>query len=278
MDFLNPTSVELSRSESRVAQFLGAHPRQVVDGSLANIAAQIGVSEPTVIRYCRKLGLSGFRALKLRLAEALANPTHNLHRLVSPDDLPLDAVQKVFDSSLEALLRVRAGLNRMPFDAVANAMAGANQWLFLGLGASGRVAEDARHKFFRLGVPSIAATDSPTMLQQAAIARTSDVVIALSGSGQTRDTFEALGIAAARGATTVAIAPSDSPVAKRANYRFGCESAEDTNVFTPTSSRLAQLCVLDGLQVAVALLRGQSASDALAFTKSALSPLRMEQS
>ena len=253
-----------------VGKWVLAHPRQVADATLASVAQQCGSSEPTVIRFCRRIGLDGFRDLTLRLTEALSRPAGYVHRDVHPDDASADAVLKVMDASIQSLLDMRAQLSSMPIDEAVAAMANARQIAFAGLGASGHVARDACHKFFSLGIPCTSLRDTPMILQFAAIAETSDVLVLLSHTGRWSEFAHAAILARERGATVVAITNPDSDLAREASLLFPCDVIEDTSVYTPMNSRLAQLALLDAIHVALALARGESASDTLRRSKDAL--------
>lgn len=261
---------DLSRAERSVAEWVLAHPRQATELPVATLARSAGTSEPTVVRFCRSVGLSGVRELKLRLAESLSRPGGYVHRDVGLDDSTADAVTKVIDRSIQALLELRTLSSSLPFDGAVRAMADARQILFAGLGASAAVARDARQKFFRLGIPVVALTDSPTLLQTAAIARPGDVLFLISHTGRWPDFVSAATVASGRGASVIGMTRPQSPLAPAVDILFGLQIAEDTNVFTPMSSRLAQLAVLDCLQVALAVSLGDSAQALLRQTKQAL--------
>ena len=260
----------LSPSEKRVAEWILAHPKEATDATLAHIAGECKTSEPTVLRFCRSLGLGGFRELGIRLAESLSAPGSYVHRDVNPDDSASDAVMKVMDASIQSLAEMRAQLSSMPVDETTRAMAAARQIAFAGLGASGHVARDACHKFFRLGIPCASLTDTPMILQFAAIAEPDDVLVLLSHTGRWREFAQAADIARERGATVVAITNPESALAGAASILFPCRVVEDTNVFTPMSSRLGQLALLDAILVALALARGASATERLKLSKDAL--------
>lgn len=260
----------LSPSERRVAEWVLAHPKEATDATLAHIAGECKTSEPTVLRFCRRLGLGGFRELGIRLAESLSAPGSYVHRDVSPDDSTSDAVMKVMDASIQSLAEMRAQLSSMPIDEATRAMAAARQIAFAGLGASGHVARDACHKFFRLGIPCASLTDTPMILQFAAIAEPDDVLVLLSHTGRWQEFAQAADIARERGATVVAITNPESALAGAASILFPCHVVEDTNVYTPMSSRLGQLALLDAILVALALARGASATERLKLSKDAL--------
>lgn len=260
----------LSKAERRVAQWILDHPREAARATLAQLAAEVGTSEPTVIRFCRRVGLRGFRDLTLRLTETLSQPGNYIHRHVNADDPPSEAAGKILDASIQALLKTREQVSRMPLADCVAAVTGCRQLLFMGLGASGYVAQDAWHKFFRLGLPCAAVNDVPSMLQAAAVAQPRDVLLLISSGGAWPDLVAAGHTAADRGATVIALTRPASPLADVAHFLLPVTADEDPDVYTPTSSRLAHLAVVDALLVAVALAQGDRARERLKASKAAL--------
>jgi len=269
---INRALPDLSPSERRVAEWIMAHPKETVRATLAHVADECGTSEPTVIRFCRHIGLKGFRELGIRLTEAISHPTSYVHRDVHSDDSSSDAALKVLDASIRSLIDMKSQLSGMPLDDAVVALAKARQIAFAGLGASGHVAGDACHKFFRLGIPCSTLTDTPMILQFAAIADPDDVLVLLSHTGRWPEFEQAARMATGRGATVIAITNPESDLAGAASILFPAQVIEDTSVFTPMSSRLAQLALLDAIHVALALTRGSGASDRLRLSKDALLP------
>ena len=269
---INQALGRLSPAEKRVAEWLLAHPREVAESTVAKVAHAAGTSEPTVIRFCRRVGLGGFRELTLRLTEALSRPDSLVHRDVSAEDSTSDATAKVLEAAIRSLVDLRGQLSTLPFDKVVRQMVHARQFVFAGLGASGHVASDASQKFFRLGTPCTALTDTPTIRQFAAIAGSGDVLFFVSKNGNTREICEAATAARDNSALVVAITDRDSMLARIADYTFACDAHEDTNIYTPRSSRLVHLAVIDALHVATALALGETAVDNLRRSKNALAP------
>ena len=261
---------DLSRAEQRVARWVVKHPKQASRATLAEVAMECGTSEPTVIRFCRSIGLDGFREFTIRLTEDLSRPVSNVHSSVSADDTASDAVTKVMDASIRSLLDMRAIMSSLPVDDAVAAMSDARQIAFAGLGASGHVAADACQKFFRLGTPSAALTNTPDILQFAGVSEPGDVIIFISHGGQWPELARAAKLAHERGATVIALTDQDSKLASLASIVFPCEGVEDPSVYTPMSSRLAHLALLDALQVALALVLGDTAVDKLRKSRQAL--------
>ncbi len=261
---------DLSRTEQRIARWVLQHPREAASSKLAAVASACDASEPSVIRFCRHIGMRGFREFTMRLTESLSRPAVFVHRNVSRDDSTIDAVAKVMDTSIRALVNVRASATSMPFEAAVATMKTARQLTFVGLGGSGHVAEDACHKFFRLGVPCNAIIDAPTALQSAAIASSADVLIIISLSGTSPALARVAQLAAERQATVIAVTDPDSLLANTAGILFSCDVLDDASIYTPMSSRLAHLAVLDALQTSLALELGETALQHLQATKAAI--------
>ena len=200
----------LSRAEKRVAEWVLAHPREAATATLADVSRASGVSEPTVIRFCRSIELAGFREFTIRLTEALSRPDSYVHRDVSPDDATSDAAMKVLDAAIQSLIDMRAQLSSMPIGQTAEILSTARQIMFAGLGASGHVARDACQKFFRLGTPCAALTDIPDILQFAAVAGPYDVLIIVSHLGNWPELDTAASTARDSGAPVIALTNPDS--------------------------------------------------------------------
>ena len=270
LDQIRQALERLSRAEKQVAQWVLAHPRQATESTVAEVARKSATSEPSVIRFCRRMGLSGFRELTIRLTEALSRPDSFVHSDVSDDDATSDATAKVIDSTIQSLIDLRTQLSTMPFDEVVASMREARQIVFAGLGASGHVASDAIQKLFRLGTPCSALTDTPTIRQFASIAKRGDVLVIISKTGNSSDLCQSALVATDNGATVVAVTQRNSQLAKSARHVFACDAYEDTSIYTPMSSRMVHLSILDALQVALALAIGEPAATNLRRSKDAL--------
>ena len=108
LNIIQQRTAELSRAEQRVARWVVEHPRQAARATLAEVSRECGTSQPTVIRFCRHMGLGGFRDFTIRLTEALSGPASNVHNDVSADDTASDAVAKVMDASIRSLVDIRS--------------------------------------------------------------------------------------------------------------------------------------------------------------------------
>jgi RpiR family transcriptional regulator, carbohydrate utilization regulator len=267
----------LRPSEQAVARFVLRHPNLVISLSFPEIAARAGVSQPTVARFCVAAGFSGYRDFKLRLAQSLAKGIPFVHRDVAPQDSMAEVGAKVFDRGIAALMTVRNHLDPAAMERATKALAKARRIEFYGLGNSGIVAMDAQHKFFRLGVPTVAYSDPHVHSMAASLLAKGDVVVAISGSGQTRELIRSVEIARDAGAETIAITASGSPLAKLAGMAIYADVPEDLDVYAPMTSRLVHLAMIDALSVGVALARGPELGARLKRAKQVISERRVDE-
>src|SRR4029453_17865911 len=124
-------------------------------------------------------------------------------------------------------------------------------------GNSGIVAQDAQHKFFRLGVNTAAISDGHVQVMSATMLQAGDRPVIISNSGRTRDLPDAADIARRKGATTILITASGSPLAQTAQganqILLAVDHPEDYDRYSSMVSRLLHLVVIDILTTAVAL-------------------------
>ena len=150
---------DMRKSERKVAEYVLSHPGDIIHMRIVDLAAKSEVSEPTVVRFCRAVDCDGFQEFKLQLAQQLASSPSFGQIAVTETDAVEEFTQKVFDSTVDTLLQVRDRLNPEILDQAVSALCAANRVEFYGFGASGAVAADAQHKFFRLQLATAAHSD-----------------------------------------------------------------------------------------------------------------------
>lgn len=268
---------QLRPSERKLADYVIDAPREVLDLAMTDFAKRAGVSQPTIARFCQALGFSGFREFKIRLAQSIASdvPAPAVFRDVRADEPAAGVAAKVLDRTIGALLQVRNSLSSDSVAAAISLLAEARRIEFYGAGGSGIAALDVQHKFFRLGVPSVAYSDPHTYTTSAALLGAGDVVVVISNTGRTRDILEAVKSALSGGAKVIAITHGSSPLARMASVGLFANVDEDTDIFSPMTSRVSHLAIGDILAVGVALARGPEFAERLAEAKGVLDRRRV---
>jgi RpiR family carbohydrate utilization transcriptional regulator len=265
----------LSPTGRRVAERTLSDPSSVASTSLADFSVECSVSEPSVIRFCRSVGCDGFRDFKLRVAASLATQFQYADIALGPGSTAAEYAAKAVDASLDALLRLRGELDPDEIEQAVTMLAEANRIEFYGVGASGVVALDAQHKFFRFSTPTTAHRDAHMQRMAAAALAPGDVLVAFSHTGRTRALISALEIAHRSGASTLAVTAHGSPLSRVCDHVVSLPATEDTDAFTPMVSRLTHLVVVDVLALGVALRGGEATSKRLQRIKEVLGSERL---
>jgi RpiR family carbohydrate utilization transcriptional regulator len=252
----------LAPAEQRVGKLCLADPRAFAKLPVSELADRAHVSKPTVVRFCRSVGYDGLSDFKLKLAGTVNEGVPFIHRSVDADDKTGDVMVKVIDNTVAAFLKYRneasSAAIEKAVDAIVNAYEAGRQIQFFGVGNSGIVAQDAQHKFFRLGINTTAYSDGHMQVMSASILRPGDCVIVISNSGRTRDLMDACDIARKNGATTITITASGSPLASASNIHLSADHPEGFDKYSPMVSRLLHLMMIDILATCVALRIGGS--------------------
>jgi len=278
----NPTLLErlteargsLRASERKVAQLVADNPAFVMNGTMAAVAEAAGVSEPTVMRFCTGLGYTGFQQFKIVLAQSLALGIPATLSGIDRDDTVPDIATKVFDHTISSLDRARRFLDPNLVAEAVDAILTASSMDLVGLGASALIALDAEQKAPLFGIPCSAPTDPHQQYMAATMARPGTVTLVISNIGRTQSVIEVARTARANGATVIAISGDETPILDHADIPLVVKTIEDTDIFTPTVSRLAGLVVIDVLATAVALRRGEEHLERLSQMKEGLARFR----
>lgn len=262
-------------SEDKVANYILTHWQEVLHLPITELAERIGVSEATIVRMCKKLGLRGFQELKIALAMEKIQPIKTVHQAVQEGDNLETILKKVFSANIRAM---EATLNVISVDELERAIeviSKARQLQIYGLGGSGPVALDAQHKFMKTGIPTVAYVDSHMMAMSASILEPGDVVIGISASGSSKDIVEALALAKNRGATTIGITHyAKTPLDRVLDIKLSVSSEETFYRTESTSARIAQLSIIDTLYIGVALRMLDKTIENLRLTREAIVPKR----
>lgn len=266
----------LRRSERKVADILLADPGAVSSLTMVTLADAAGVSQPTVSRLAKSVGCSGFADLKLRLVQEVATGVPYVgSNLSAEDDIPA-LTRKIFDGAAAGLFEVRDSLDRAAVERAVAALAAAPRIEFFGQGTSFAVAQDAYHKFFRLDIRAGLHADSIMQQVAAATLAVGDVALFISYSGRTRQMVDLAAAVRARGALVIGITAKAAPLGQLSDVVLDPHISEDTDVYLPTSSRLAQLAIVDLLAAGVFLRCRSTQSARLKAVKRAVARTRLD--
>jgi RpiR family transcriptional regulator, carbohydrate utilization regulator len=264
----------MTRAEVKIARRILAAPNDFVRASVRSAAADLGVSEPTILRFCRAVGCDGFKDLKFRLIQELAlfqAMTDQSERATKAAGATGPGASKdrdndrVFDTIIEGLTRTRDTLVYKDVLGSAQAIAKAGRVVIYGIGgSSAALATEAHNRLFRLNIPVMVFTDGYTQRMSAAILAEGDVALFVSSTGRPRELQESLELAKYYKAICIAITDKETPLGRDADICLHVGlAASGVEEFQPNPMRFAQLFVIDRLAYEVAGVLGERAHLAL---------------
>lgn len=262
LDRIKASLPSLAPAEQRVGKLVLLDPRTFASLPVAELAERAHVSKPTVVRFCRSMGYDGLSDFKLKLAGTVSEGVPFIHRSVDVDDKVGDVLVKVIDNTVAAFLKYRNDASthaiEKAVDALVDTYKHRGRIEFFGAGNSGIVAQDAQHKFFRLGINAIAYSDGHMQVMSASLLGPGDCVVIISNSGRTRDLMDAADIARKHGATVITITASGSPLASAGHIHLAADHPEGYDRYSPMTSRLMHLMIVDVVATCLALRIGGS--------------------
>jgi len=255
--------VSVARSSDKtmagLSQWVLDNQVEVAGLTIHHLARRTGVSETTVFRFCKMLGLSGYKELRFALAEGRglalgAQLAGTGASIGAPSDHGMASiVRRVIEVNSEQLLKTTSLISLEALQAAADLIVGANHVHLAGFGSSAPVAFDAYQRFLALGLTASAHSDPHILAAVTATVRPGAVFLGISCSGRTRDITDAFETAGRRGFKRIAITSDPkSPIAQMSDLVLVSavrRSAISMDVF---STRISQLAIIEMIVVALA--------------------------
>ena len=266
----------LRKSERIVADYLRENAGSRLDSSITELAKLLGVSEATVSRVSRALGYRGYPDMKLSLAEGAGNrpPFSNIPVEIDGADSIITTsgnLAMLFNSHLQGTQRLLDG-GRLE-QAIA-ALCAADKVVFVGVGGSAAICDQAAHLFMKAGLEVASFRDGYSQVIAAANLNSRSVMVGISHTGTTHAIANALWAARDNGATTIAITGDpNSLVAKASAIVFTTwqSSTPEIPLYGDfLEGRIGQLFLIDVLYLGVLFKDHAGTSRYLKATAAAL--------
>jgi len=237
---------DMGKTEKQIADWIFDNPGKIISLSIVELAEQCKCSEATIVRFSKRLGLSGYQELKISLASENGGSPVSTH--ITADDSVSGIYEKVCNDIYLSLEKTKKSLDTKQLTKAAEKICKADRIVIFGLGNSASIAIDASHKFLRAGLNAFAYSDNHMQVIAASKLGENDIAIGISHSGSSKDIVDALRIAREHGASTISITNSGkSPILKYSDIVLSTSSDETQYSILALNSRIAQLAIIDTL-------------------------------
>lgn len=249
----------LPRQERRLAEFILTAPSEIVHMGIKDLAEQCEVSAATVTRFCKNFQCKGYPDFKLKLAAEIAHAEmasrtgNTRYQDIVAGNALAGIVEAIESNHLTSIRDTTELLDLGQLERAVDALCRAKRIDLYGVATSSIVAQDFYQKLIRIGKNCTAFADSHMQITSASTLASSDVAVAVSYSGETPETIDALTCAKDAGAFTISITSyRSSAISVLADITLYSSSLEEGMRRGDMASRIAQLHIIDILFMGMA--------------------------
>ena len=254
------TQVRLTQREKKIAEYVNENREAFLNDTITEFAEKAGVSDATVVRFCRHIGYKGYQDFKMHAARDLLPRERQYNPVLERDDSASAICNKIFNSEVSVLSRTLLDISVENLVEIATRIRSSNRVVLFGTGGSMNVAKDAVHKFMKIGIMIHVYEDVDLQNMASSLLGPEDMAIVISHSGSNLNAIKCLENAKTGGAFTVALTGySRNPISKAADRTVQIASEQTIYHSESVSTRIGQLAVIDAL-VALAAFQDYDAS------------------
>ena len=264
-------------SETSIANCVLANPPRVAQMNISQLAEFSQTSVASVVRFSKAIGYKGYPEFRMALVGEVSRLGMNESQIseldsgITTDDPLEEIIRKIALADSRAIQTTAERLDVASFKKVVDAWDKATTIGIFGLASSGLVAMDLQLKLNRQGKAAVAWRDAHTALTSISLLNPGDCLVAISHSGTTLDVVEVIQEFKKRGVTIILITNAIRSMATAiADIVLHTSARETTFRSGATSSRIAQLTVVDCLCVAMAQRNWSGTKSALDQSRSAV--------
>lgn len=260
---------KMGKAEKHIADWIFENPGKIISLSIVELAELCGCSEATIVRFSKRLGLSGYQELKIALAAE--GGSSSISSSITADDPPFTMYEKICNDIYLSFEKTKKSLKSESLDLACKKISEANKIVIFGLGNSASIATDAAHKFLRAGLNSVAYSDNHMQVIAASHLTENDIAIGISHSGSSKDIVDALKISKEHGATTISITNvGKSSLLKYTDIPLFTSADETEYSILALNSRIVQLAIIDSIYHYIVLNHSQKALESIKETEHSL--------
>ena len=261
---------DMGPAEKKICDYILQNANEIIGISISELASRCGCGDATVVRFSRRLGFDGYQSLKIGIAGEI-NSASSVGGEINRTDSCFEIFKKRINNISVSLQNTESVLNAEHLEKAAQKIMSARRVVIFGLGNSAAIANDAAHKFLRLGLDAQACCDNHL---QAIIASHLDkncVAIGITHSGSSKDIVESMQLAKMSGAATICITNyGHSPIVDNSDIALFTKSDETQHSILAMSSRIAQLAIFDAIYTYIVVNSDKAAVQAIYNTEVAL--------
>jgi DNA-binding MurR/RpiR family transcriptional regulator len=253
---------------ARLASWLLQQRQKIVDLPISRFAQETGVTETTIVRFCKGIGYSGYRELRLALVQSVgvAKGLQLGAGESSPepgDGSMLSLAKKLVAINTDVLTRTPQLLDEQSLEQAVEALLQGTEVYLVGFGSSTPIALDLYQRLLRLGIRATICSDPHILTVITTNLEPGAVLFGVTYSGQSRDLVDALKAVKGREATRIVLTSNAGAAAARLADILLISAVPEMAARETVATRISQLAIVDVL--CTALIMRHRKGDAVAL-------------
>ncbi len=267
---------ELSANEKKIADFILENSALIRDYSSQNLAASVGVSQSSIIKFSQKLNYRGFTDLKLAIHEAVVKSNHDeqVDENGIGSSAKADSIQEqIYNIKNAALLTTMELNDEKRILSAVKVLEKSKRIQIIALGAGSLVARNFASMLIQIGKSVIAEVDTYIQLSSIATLGKGDAVMVISFAGQSAKMIQLTKQAKKAGVTIISLTSYNAnPIKSLADVQLFSVSKQGEFEIPQIISSVSKQHVVDIL-FSYMLKRDRKARELLALSRKAIERL-----
>ena len=227
LDRISKEQIALSRAERQVASIVLKDPKLIPKENISSLAKRAKVSEPSVCRFCKSFGFSGFVAFKTALLVSLSQDLGVKVKKIEASTTLQDLSLQVIEGSISVLQNLKHNLNLEVLNRAISLICGARRIVILSTDLCEPYAKDLQIRLLRQGIVTEVYSAREQILIALSALSIADLVMVIDLKGSAQSLLEALELASSDKIASLSIAPSDSEIASYSSLNLNLIVQED---------------------------------------------------
>lgn len=223
----------LTGSETALSQYIIDNPEKVINMTSRELAAQVYVSAPTVIRLCKKMGFGSFYEFKIKLSAEIADEYQKMLNVdynfpFSKESTIENAVSQLATIAISNVMKLRDTFDYKTLEKICILLRNMHYIDIYGVGLSIKCASEFREKMMHIGYHVTLVDECAQTIYWADNSREGQCAIVISYSGKTKTMIQTIKILKNRGVKTILITGNKmSEMTEYADIIFYIQSEEE---------------------------------------------------
>lgn len=247
-------SKAFSKSDDLIAEYILANPDCLVDTTANSLGEVTGTSPATIIRFCRKLGFSGFAELKSNASNYIVDTAKDMSLKLGDSTRTIKS--KVISYTKMIMDQLEESLDDDALEQTAKLIADADHVVIVSEGGSGTISRAAYDIFLKLAIPCRYIEDIMFQTMEISMMDDSDLLLIIVNSGRTWNVLQNAKYAKERGLKIVGIVgPANSPLSEYLDVEIRTSIFSSEYFSDISAARACELVTISILHSLLAMTR-----------------------